>query len=240
MDAFVRNMKSSIDIAASQLRSTALSSKEGALLGNEDSLIKSLGVSRSTIRQVARLLEREGLLRVKRGSSGGYFAGRPDVHTVETAVSAYLEHVHTSLEDVTSTAAVLWIQVIRRAAMLKSKRSIQLSHEYLRKVTELDGGASFMEVSLLETEHRKALFTLTSSFYTALIFDISVAFARRNYPAAVAEDAPGHREFVKQWRNTKVLELESIANGDPELATIAAQYARKVWHRRLSPRAVTR
>jgi len=53
-----------------------LAAKEGALIGSEESLIADLGVSRSTLRQAARLLEREGLLRVKRGINGGYY-GQP-------------------------------------------------------------------------------------------------------------------------------------------------------------------
>jgi hypothetical protein len=31
----------------------------------------------------------------------------------------------------------------------------------------------------------------------------------------------------------KVLEFESIASGDPELATMAARHGRNIWHRRV-------
>ena len=75
-------------------------------MGSEETLIAKLGVSRATVRQAARLLEREGFPRVRRGINGGYFAARPDVRTIEKAVSSYLEMVHTKPEDITVIASV--------------------------------------------------------------------------------------------------------------------------------------
>jgi GntR family transcriptional repressor for pyruvate dehydrogenase complex len=115
-------VNSTIDAAASQLRSIVLSADEGALLGSEETLISRLGVSRATVRQVARLLEREGLLRVRRGINGGYFAARPDLQTIETTVSAYLEMLHTEPEDVTSIASALWVEVLRRAVAGRARK----------------------------------------------------------------------------------------------------------------------
>lgn len=96
--------KSALDEAASRLRSIALTAKEGGLVGSEETLIAKLGVSRATVRQAARLLEREGFLRVRRGINGGYFAARPDVRTIEKAVSSYLEMVHTNQHRVRPSA----------------------------------------------------------------------------------------------------------------------------------------
>lgn len=66
--------KPNITTAASALREIIWSAAEGQLLGSEEDLTAMLGVSRPTVRQVARLLEREGLLKVRRGVNGGYFA----------------------------------------------------------------------------------------------------------------------------------------------------------------------
>jgi hypothetical protein len=38
---------------------------------------------------------------------------------------------------------------------------------------------------------------------------------------------------VRAWRSAKLLELESIADGDPELAMMAARHGRNLWHRRI-------
>ena len=50
-----------LGVAAERLRTIVLDADEGAFIGSEDALISQLGCSRSTVRQVARLLEREGL-----------------------------------------------------------------------------------------------------------------------------------------------------------------------------------
>src|SRR5579864_1149374 len=82
---------SAMSAAASQLRALVADKEDGAFLGGEGELQQALGVSRTTLRQVARLLEREGLLTVKRGTNGGYFACRPSFASIESALTAYLE-----------------------------------------------------------------------------------------------------------------------------------------------------
>ena len=81
-DMTKRPSRPAIEAAAAQLRSIVLESDNGALIGSEDMLLEKLGFSRSTVRQVARLLEREGYLRVRRGINGGYFGSRPDAATI--------------------------------------------------------------------------------------------------------------------------------------------------------------
>jgi GntR family transcriptional repressor for pyruvate dehydrogenase complex len=227
-------LKSTIDAAASQLRSIALAAEEGVLLGSEETLIAQLGVSRTTVRQVARLLEREGLLRVRRGINGGYFAARPDIRTIETTVSAYLEMLHTEAADVTAIASILWVEVLRRAARVGTQESKALAEEYLHKVRALRLDASFHDVLRIEQASRKAIFDLVKSPYIELIFQINTAFAQRRFaPPSERDDTDSHREFVRAWRSAKLLEFESIADSDPELAMMAARHGRNLWHRRI-------
>jgi len=226
--------QSVIDAAALQLRSIALAAAEGMLLGSEEALVTKLAVSRATVRQVARLLEREGLLRVRRGINGGYFAARPDLRTIETTVSAYLEMLHTEPEDVTAIASVLWVEVLRRAARARSAESKSLAERYLVEVRALPLDASFHDVLRVEQESREAVFDLVGSRYIELIFQINTAFAQRRFAAPSGQDGTeAHRNFVRAWRDAKLLEFQSIADGDPELAMMAARHARNVWHRRI-------
>ena len=227
-------LSSTIDAAASQLRSIVLSAGEGALLGSEETLVSRLGVSRATVRQVARLLEREGLLRVRRGINGGYFAARPDLQTIETTVSAYLEMLRTEPEDVTSIASALWVEVLRRAARIRSAESRALAEKYSEAVRAVRSDASFSDVLRVEQESRKAIFDLINSRYIELIFQINTAFAKGRFAAGSDKDGTeAHREFVQAWRNAKLLEFASIADGDAELARIAARHGRNIWHRRI-------
>jgi len=227
-----RSNASNIEGVKAKLRQVVLSAEKGALLGSEESLIAELGVSRSTLRQVARLLEREGLLRVRRGINGGYYGSRPDEGTIQTAVSAYLEALDVSYEDVAALASVLWVEVMRRAAGLRNDTARALAEQYRLKVLGMDAGATFPEVVALEKEIREAIFELIKSRYIQLIFHINVAFSRDRFSTAdIRDGSVEHREFVRAWREAKLLELSSIAKGDVELGIMAARHSRNVWAR---------
>ena len=94
--------------------------------------------------------------------------------------------------------------------------------------------ASFHDVLRVENASRTAIFELASSPYIELIFQINIAFSRGQFASpSERDDTPAHREFVRSWRNAKILTLESVADGNPELAMIAARYERRLWHRRI-------
>lgn len=226
---------SALASASAQLRDLVLSVPEGTLLGSEEMLQAMLAVSRATVRQVARLLEREGLLRVRRGINGGYFAARPDVSTIETVVSAYLQMVNADCEDVTMVASALWSNAMRRAAALRTDEACALADRLRRKILAMPDRASFSDTARLDDEIRSAIFALIGSSYTELIFHINGAFARRRFPTlpGARDDTVEHRAFVRTWCNAKLMEIEAIASGDQDLAELAARHSRKVWHERL-------
>src|ERR1700751_3841285 len=151
-----KQSRSTIEAAAAQFRALSLDAEEGALLGSEDTLVQALGASRATVRQAARLLEREGLLKVRRGINGGYFAARPNVNTIESAVSAYLDTLDMNAEDVTAVASVLWVEVLRKAASLRNDAARALAAEYRERVAAIRPDAPFRKIIELETASRAA------------------------------------------------------------------------------------
>jgi DNA-binding GntR family transcriptional regulator len=227
--------KSTLTDAIARLRAIALSTKEGALVGGEETLIGRMGVSRATVRQAARLLEREGLLRVRRGINGGYFAARPNLHTIEAAVSSYLELVQTGHEDSTIIASILWVEALRRAARTRSAAARALAQEHAARVEALPTDAAFDDVLAVEQEFRTAVFNLITGRYIELIFLINTAFARRHFPHPPSDmnATRAHRDFVRAWKKAKGMEFESIMDGDPDLAIMAARHSRNLWHKRL-------
>ena len=226
--------KSTIDAAAAALREIVLEAEPGTLLGSEDALVARLGVSRSTVRQIARLLEREGLLRVRRGINGGYYGARPTIGTIETTVSAYLETLDMDSQDLTTVASVLWVEVMRRAAGVPKEDTAPMVENMRRKLEKLKAAASFSDISKLEQESQRAVFELVNSRYIELIFQINTAFAQRRFTApSLHDDTDKHRAFIQDWRQAKRLELSAIEDGDAELAVMAARHMRNIWHRRL-------
>lgn len=227
--------KSTLDTAAADLRGIILSGEEGVFLGSEEELQARLGVARATLRQVARLLEREGLLRVKRGINGGYFSSRPDLNMIEESVSTYLQALKVDAADLTSVASALWVEAIRKAAGLHNEETKAMCEHYRKKVAKLPDAAGFDDMMKLERESRAAIFKLINAPYIELIFRMNVAFSRRMMTTSPAErDATEeHRQFIQAWRNAKLLELNTVADGEPELAALAARHVRSLLQRRL-------
>lgn len=229
-----REARSAIENAAERLRSIVLDAAEGAFIGSEDALMAQLGCSRNTVRQVARLLEREGVLRVKRGINGGYFSARPDAGTIEATVAAYLETLDMDPQEVTILASALWVEAMRKAAGADKAR-LQATVDRLRKrVTAIKDDATFAQVQAVELEMQAAIFELANANYIKLIFDVNVAFSARKLGVPAADDDSAlHREFVPVWRDAKLMELLALGGGDREVAAIASQYSRKIWHQRV-------
>lgn len=224
---------SAVDAAADALRALSFAEPEGTFLGNEETLVRRLKAARNTVRQAARLLEREGVLRVRSGINGGYFVARPDLETIEHAVSAYLASIAVSVEDVTYVASLLWVEVVRRAARLPSDLARPLAEMFAGKIEALAVDATFAEILAIEEENRSAIFALTGSAYIALIFQINHAFAESNFVPDWADDGTErHAAFLKAWRSAKLMELAGIMDGDERLATMAAQHVRNLWHER--------
>jgi DNA-binding FadR family transcriptional regulator len=229
-----RPSSSPIDSAAAQLRTMSLDAEDGALLGGEDVLVTKLGVSRATLRQAARLLEREGLLRVRRGINGGYFAARPNERTIETAVSAYLDTLDMDTDDVMVVASVLWVEAVRKAASLRTEAVRDMARSHLSLIAALPLDAPFSVVAKLESETRTALFDMIKGRYIELIFQINIAFAHRRFtPNTALDGTPTHQQFVQDWRAAKTMECQAIVDGDPELAMMAARHSRNVLRKRI-------
>jgi DNA-binding FadR family transcriptional regulator len=229
-----------LEVAAERLRTIVLDAEDGALIGSEDSLVEKLGCSRSTVRQVARLLEREGLLRVRRGINGGYFGTRPDASTIEATVSAYLETLPMEASDITALASALWVEAVRKAASCQSGEIKPVLDQLRKHVNDIAPDATFEAVRTLELETHEAIFTLANSAYIKLIFDINTAFSRRRFSNPTMDDASSeHRAFVQKWKTSRLLELDAIELRDKALAVSAAQVSRRVWHEKLISRFTT-
>jgi GntR family transcriptional regulator, transcriptional repressor for pyruvate dehydrogenase complex len=229
-----RTSRPAIEAAAVKLRAIVRQSEDGALIGSEDMLLEKLGFSRSTVRQVARLLEREGILRVRRGLNGGYFSSRPDRASVARTVSAYLETLEMNAQDVTVIASVLWVEVLRKAAALGTKAARALAETYRERVLAIKPSASFAQVLAVEQESRAAIFDLVKARYIELIFEINAAFAgKRSPPTFNIDGSAVHRKFVRAWRDAKLMELSAIAERDVELGMMAARHIRAIWHKRI-------
>ncbi|MFT3929261.1 MAG: GntR family transcriptional regulator [Spongiibacteraceae bacterium] len=231
----ISTANSNLSDTVSRLRERVLACAEGEFLGSEEVLERELGVSKPTIRQAARVLEREGMLRVKRGNNGGYFSARPDAGFIEETVASYLEVLRARPEDLTRVATALWIETVRQAASLPKPPNAELLPPLKRAIARLPEASQFSDVSALDQKIRRVIFDIADAPYVELIFNINANFARRRFAESPAAVDDSHGEFVEAWRHATILMLDAIFTGDTEVAVLAANRARNAFHRRLWP-----
>jgi DNA-binding IscR family transcriptional regulator len=218
--------------AATQLRSVVLSKEDGEFLGDEREVIQLLGVSRATLRQVARLLEREGLLAVKRGSNGGYYARRPCPQSVEAAVIDYLEVLDVGTDELSIMASTIWIEAVRQAANSTDKTASAVVTKLTKAVRAVDTTTlSYVELIRLEQRIRADVLSLVDMPYMKFMFQITLSFGEKRFSREESNKAMAHvlPEWITRWREVKLLELSAIAHGDQELAVMAAGRSRDLW-----------
>jgi DNA-binding FadR family transcriptional regulator len=77
------------EVLANELRESILSGKfpEGTVLPTERDMVAQTQMSRTTVREALRILEVQGLVRIRTGRSGGAFVQRPDGDSVANSVS---------------------------------------------------------------------------------------------------------------------------------------------------------
>lgn len=97
------------ELVASSLRSRILSGElpDGTLLPKLDSMLKEFPVSRPSIRQAMRILETEGLVRVRRGNVGGAVVQGPQPDTAARMLGLVMQVRGVSLGDLAASIQFL-------------------------------------------------------------------------------------------------------------------------------------
>lgn len=105
---------------------------EGVVLGSETELLEKYGVSRAVFREAVRLLEHQGVARMRRGPGGGLVVTAPAVESVFDAVMVFLLFVGTGLDEVLEARLVLE----EAAAELATERLTEEGMDRLRALVE--------------------------------------------------------------------------------------------------------
>jgi len=98
------------------LRAEILGMEEGRYLGSGEDLCARYAISRPTLHQVARALEHEQLIVVKRGPNGGYYVRRPSLNAAVAAVATYLRSKDAGIWHFITLSRVMHADVCRLAA----------------------------------------------------------------------------------------------------------------------------
>jgi GntR family transcriptional repressor for pyruvate dehydrogenase complex len=96
---------------------------EGTPLPSEAELMHLYGVGRVAVREALRLLERDGLIEVRRGAHGGIFVSHPEIRQVRDAVALLFAMQNTTLREF-----VEFRQLIEPAAAARAAKNLSEKH----------------------------------------------------------------------------------------------------------------
>lgn len=99
-----------------KLTRMSLAADAGAYLGAEADLLVTLGISRPTLRQAAKVVESDRLIEVRRGAGGGFYATRPTARDAIQAPALWLKLQSATLEQMNDASRLIFPRASALAA----------------------------------------------------------------------------------------------------------------------------
>jgi GntR family transcriptional regulator, transcriptional repressor for pyruvate dehydrogenase complex len=115
------------DVLATELRERILSGEypEGTPLPPERELVVQTRMSRTTVREALRILEVQGLIRIKAGRAGGAFVQRPGEESVASSLELLIRGRQIRLASVHETREAIEPSCARLAAVHRTAGDLQ-------------------------------------------------------------------------------------------------------------------
>lgn len=194
----------------------------GAVLGNQAELMARYGVSRSTLREAIRQIERHGIARMRRGVRGGLVVEQPARDSVVLAVASYLELAAVSLPELFEAREVIEGLLIT----LICERATDTDVEQLRRMLDELLAAPYEDMEQEVGRHlalRSAINALSHNVSLALLLE--ALYRVTSDMLTVAGDDPNTDALVRESRREKRELVEAIVAGDEVIAHLALRAA---------------
>ena len=132
------------DVLANELRERILSGQypEGTPLPPERELVVQTRMSRTTVREALRILEVQGLIRIKAGRAGGAFVQQPGEENVASSLELLIRGRRLRLASVHETREAIEPSCARLAALHRTTgdlRRLEATNEAIAASADLDG-----------------------------------------------------------------------------------------------------
>jgi GntR family transcriptional repressor for pyruvate dehydrogenase complex len=200
--------------AARQLRDLVFASAPDARIGSLPELAQSLGVGIVTVQQVARILEHEGLLEVRRGPGGGYYGRRPDALALERSIGAFMRMHPGSFGEALDITSLLFTELVAAAALCRKEKL----HAALRALQgRIATCASEADVMRFESEMQDVLFRMVERPLFEVLTRVTLSFSGARLPVF-----PNDTAVQTWWRDGRQRIITAILSNDPELARFEA------------------
>jgi len=196
----------------------------GDHLRPEDELTAEFGVARTTLREGLRILESQGLIRIRRGRGGGGVVTTPDLDLLGTGLAVALQLQATTMGDLDDARQLLepaLVAHLARDCVPEDLAALTAAIDNAAFAAEADDNESFgraaavVHETIMERAGNRTLGTVSR-----LLHGLVVAYYKRS---AARSDQPTMRRAVRSYR--KLVSL--IEAGD-------AAGAEDHWRRQMS------
>jgi GntR family transcriptional repressor for pyruvate dehydrogenase complex len=202
------------DVLANDLRERILNDEfpEGTALPPERELVIQTAMSRTTVREALRILEVQGLVRIKTGRAGGAFVQRPGQDSVASSVSLLIRGQQIRLADLLETREAIEPFCARLAARNRTDADLTRLDAANKAIAASDGTlAQFLQANV---DWHVGVATAS---HNELLTGMMTALSRAIYTATENEefvDAEVRRTTVRAHRSI----TDAIRAQDPEAA----------------------
>lgn len=210
----------------------------GEVLGTERELLVRYGISRATLREAIRQIERHGAAEMRRGAGGGLVVSAPAQGAVERAMSSFFELTRVSLAEQHEVREHLE----RTAVHLASERCDETAADALQSVlAKFDAEPRFEALITANMEAPVAIAELTGNPSLALFiqtlntvthdiqdylrrepallslhWDFSKQFHKELVAAILRRDADEAERLVASEAQRRLLAMATIATSQPD------------------------
>lgn len=205
----------------------------GEVLGNQAELMQRYGISRSTLREAVRQVERHGVAHMRRGIGGGLVIEQPARDSVVLAVASYLELAAIRLPELIEAREVVESLMVELICQRATDAELQRLRTLLQEL--LAAPADDMEQE--PARHlalRGAITALSRNAALALLLE--ALYRVTSDMLTVPADHPLRAELVRESRREKQDLVEALVAGDEVQARLALRSALRNSQRRMEQR----
>ena len=197
---------------------------EAAFLGSEEDLLARYQISRQTLRQAARVLENEQLLRVQRGVGGGYYVRRPTIEAIGRAAATYLRIRQITLEDIVEVGQLIDPTVVRKAALSEDEATRKELSDLVETIGNNIGGPA--EFISWDNQVYKLIARLAGNPALELLTSVFAQIGFETPQQTVYANQPGR---MAQWLIHRRKVAAAILDRDPEVAALYVSRGSKIF-----------
>lgn len=139
------------DVLAGDMRERILRGDfpEGTALPTERDLVTQTAMSRATVREALRILEVQGLVRIKTGRSGGAFVQHPDGESVASSVDLLIRGRQIRLSALLETREAIEPACAQLAAKYRTDEDLEALERANKAISDESGSlAAFLQANV--------------------------------------------------------------------------------------------